>query len=92
MYYTTSRKHAVFVMVFRCIHNKKDRELLVTSLHNNHAKVGLETGMSYDLLTGRIDFWFEAHFTKRLIYIVKKKWRGKLFYRFRHNSASFLAS
>jgi hypothetical protein len=36
-------------------------------------KDGLEIGMSYGLLRGRISFWFEEHFVKRLIYIVKKK-------------------
>ena len=34
--------------------------------------------MGYGLLIRRINFWFEAHFVKRLIYIFKKKWRGRV--------------
>jgi hypothetical protein len=92
--HTTSRKQAAFVMVFRCIrvHNKRDREQVVTSLCNKHAKDGLETGMNYGVLKGRIGLWFEAHLNKSLIYIVKKKWRGNLFYPFWHTIPAFLTS
>jgi len=70
--YTTFRKHTAFVLKFICIHKQRDKEQAVTNTHKNHAKDGLEIGMGYGLLRGRISFWFEAHLVKSLIYIVKK--------------------
>jgi hypothetical protein len=38
-YYTAFRKHTAFVLMFRCIHKKRDKEQAVTNTHKNHAKM-----------------------------------------------------